>query len=325
MGLCYYSLTFAETGAYGQCSDPDTIIGKDNMMKSTPENRAAINALLLCAGLFLIGPLGADTSVWEVRSDSNTVYLGGTVHLLRPTDYPLPEEFEQAYQAATEIYLETDLNSMGDLSVQAQMLQQLTYQDERSLKTVLSEEAYNALSDYTAQIGMPLMILEKFKPGMVVSTLQVLEFQRIGFTPQGVDAYFNTRAKGDGKNLGQLETIQDQIGFLASMGEGNESEFILLSLDDLEETDEIMDEMIAAWRAGNNDGLARLFVTEMKTEAPDLYDSLLRQRNLNWIPQIEQMLDDRDTEFVLVGAAHLVGPDGLLALLRARGYQVRQL
>ena len=231
---------------YGQSSDPDTIFGEDNMIKSTSGSRAAINSFLLCAGLFLIGPLGADTSVWEVRSASNTVYLGGTVHLLRPSDYPLPEEFEQAYQAATEIYLETDLNSMNDLSVQAQMLQQLTYQDERSLKTVLSEEAYSALSDYTAQIGLPLMIMEKFKPGMVVSTLQVLEFQRIGFTPQGVDAYFNTRAMGDAKTLGQLETIQDQIGFLASMGEGNESEFILLSLSDLEETDEIMDEMIAA-------------------------------------------------------------------------------
>ncbi|HAJ76305.1 MAG TPA: TraB/GumN family protein [Gammaproteobacteria bacterium] len=287
--------------------------------------KAAITAIILVSGAVLCGTAWADTSVWEVRSDSNSVYLGGTVHLLRPTDYPLPEEFEQAYQASSEIYLETDIGSMTDLSVQAQLLQQLTYQDERSLKTVLSNEAYTALSDYTEQIGMPLMIMEKFKPGMVVSTLQILEFQRVGFTPQGVDMYFNTRAMGDAKTLGQLETVQEQIGFLAAMGEGNESEFILLSLKDLAETNAVMEDMIRAWRTGDNASLADLFVTEMRTETPDLYDSLLRQRNLRWIPQIEQMLRDSDTEFVLVGAAHLVGEDGLLQLLQAKGYQIRQL
>jgi|TARA_B100000315_G_scaffold209307_1_gene204958 hypothetical protein len=287
--------------------------------------KAAITALILFSGAVLYGTAWADTSVWEVRSDSNSVYLGGTVHLLRPTDYPLPEEFEQAYQASSEIYLETDISSMSDLSVQAQLLQQLTYQDERSLKTVLSNEAYTALSNYTEQIGMPLMIMKKFKPGMVVSALQILEFQRIGFTPQGVDTYFNTRAIGDAKTLGQLETVQEQIGFLAAMGEGNESEFILLSLRDLAETATVMEDMIAAWRTGDNDSLAELFVTEMRVETPDLYDSLLRQRNLKWIPQVERMLRDADIEFVLVGAAHLVGEDGLLQLLQAKGYQVRQL
>ena len=287
--------------------------------------RSGCNFLLTFIVLMLSNNVSADTSVWEVKFDSNTVYLGGTVHLLRPSDYPLPEEYEQAYQASSKIYLETDLSSMNELSVQTKMLEQLTYQNARSLKTVLNEEAYTALSDYMVEIGMPLMMMENFKPGMVISTLQVMEFQRNGFTPQGVDVYFNNRAIEDAKTLGQLESIQEQIGFLASMGEGNESEFILLSIRDLEETTEIMNDMIAAWRTGNNDQLAAMFVTEMQNEAPDLYDTLLRQRNLNWFPQIEQMLSDSVTEFVLVGAAHLVGPDGLLWLLSREGYQVRQL
>lgn len=267
----------------------------------------------------------ADSAVWQITSGSNSVYLGGTVHLLRPSDYPLPEEYEQAYQNSSRIYFETDLSAMSDLSVQTQMLQQLTYQDGRSLKGVLSNEAYAALSDYTNEVGASLMMMEKFKPGMVVSTLQVMEFYRIGFTPEGVDAYFNARAISDAKFIGQLETVMEQIGFLASMGEGNESEFILLSLRDLEETADLMDGMIAAWRSGNNSELADLFVKEMKNEAPELYNSLLRQRNLNWIPQIDQMLRDNGTEFVLVGAAHLVGDEGLLKLLEAKGYQVTQL
>lgn len=186
---------------------------------------------------------------------------------------------------------------------------------------MLNEEAYTALSDYVASTGMPMMMLETFKPGLLVSTLQIIEFQKIGFTPQGVDMYFNSRAIGDAKSLGQLETAEEQIGFLASMGEGSESDFILMSLEDLDETEE----MIAAWRGGDNGQLSELFIAEMAIVAPDLYASLLVNRNQAWIPQIEEMLTDGDTEFILVGAAHLVGDQGLLRLLEEKGYQITQL
>jgi uncharacterized protein YbaP (TraB family) len=281
--------------------------------------------LSLSATFLFSGVSVAETSVWRVSNGNNTVYLGGTVHLLRPSDYPLPEEYEQAYQASSELYFETDISSMSDLSVQAQMLQQLTYSDGPTLKTVLSEDAFTALEDYTATIGMPLVMLEQFKPGMIISTLQVLEFQRIGFTPQGVDAFFNTRALGDAKDIGALETIEEQIGFLAAMGEGNESEFILLSLEDLENTNALMEEMITAWRNGDERALQKLFVDDMQQRAPELFDSLLRQRNLRWMPQIEAMFEDPDTEFVLVGAAHLIGEEGLVQLLQGKGYEVSQL
>ncbi|MEQ8955169.1 MAG: TraB/GumN family protein, partial [Gammaproteobacteria bacterium] len=206
-------------------------------------------AIALLAGLW--GTALADTSVWEVSSGDNTVYLGGTVHLLRPSDYPLPPEYEEAYGASTEIYFETDISSLNDLSIQAQMMQQLTYSDGRTLRAVLNDEAYTALSDTVSQYGLPLPMLETFKPGLLVSTLQVLAFQRMGFTPQGVDAFFDTRAMGDGKSRGQLETVQEQIGFLAAMGEGNESEFILLSLRDLDTIESDMEGMLTAWREGN--------------------------------------------------------------------------
>lgn len=281
--------------------------------------------IFTCVFLFSLSQAYADTSVWSVRSGENVIYLGGTVHLLRPGDYPLPGEFEEAYQASTQLYFETDMAAMSDLSIQTQMLQQLTYSDDRTLSTVLSAEAYTALSAYTATTGLPIAMLEKFKPGLLVSTLQVMVFQSMGFTPQGVDAFFHTRALSDGKAEGQLETVQEQIGFLAAMGEGNESEFILLSLKDLAETGDVMEDMIAAWRSGDAGGLSELFVEDMKIEAPELYDSLLLQRNLKWIPQIDNMLLDVDTEFVLVGAAHIVGENGLLDLLSQKGYEINQL
>lgn len=283
---------------------------------------AGIASLLLAV---VANPASADSSVWRVSEGSSTLYLGGTVHLLRPSDYPLPEEFETAYNAADELVFETDLSSMGDLATQAQMLAELTYNDARTLQSVLNEQAYAALEEYTASVGLPISMMQKFKPGMVISTLQVMQFQSMGFTPEGVDAHFNERALGDGKALAALETVQEQIGFLAAMGEGNESEFILLSLSDLEESDAMMEDMISAWREGNTRQLSDMFVDDMREQAPEIYESLLRSRNLAWLPQIESMLADANTEFVLVGAAHLVGEDGLLAMLTAAGYEVEQL
>ena len=294
-------------------------------MQKPMESILRFCAVSVCMAVLSISPAIADTSVWSVRSGDNVIYLGGTVHLLRPGDYPLPDEFEEAYQASSELYFETDIAAMSDLLVQAQMLQQLTYGDDESLSSILSDEAYTALSAYTQTAGLPIVMLEKFKPGLLISTLQILVFQSMGFTPQGVDAFFHTRAVADGKAEGQLETVQEQIGFIAAMGEGNDSEFILLSLKDLTETGNVIDGMIGAWRSGDAQGLSELFVEDMKVEAPALYDTLLLERNLKWIPQINRMLQDADTEFVLVGAAHIVGENGLLDLLSQEGYEINQL
>ena len=267
----------------------------------------------------------ADAPVWRVTDGMSVIYLGGTVHLLRPEDFPLPEEFELAYEASSELVFETDISSINDLNIQAQMLQKLTYDIDRSLRDVVDTEAYTALDAYMAEVGMPLIMLERFKPGMIVSTLQMLEFQRMGFAPQGVDVVFNIRALADGKAIGALETIDEQIAFLALMGEGRESEFIIMSLEDLKRTSDSIDKMIDAWRTGDSEVLRTLLIDGMLERAPGLYDSLLRQRNLRWIPQIEFMFDDPETEFVLVGAAHLVGEDGILEYLRAKGYEISKL
>ena len=290
---------------------------------ATPSNPFA---LILTLVLLQIAPgVWAEAAVWRATDGESTVYLGGTVHLLRPEDYPLPEEFDQAYEGSSELFFETDISSMNNLSVQAQMLQKLSYSDGRTLKDVLDTETYAALETHTDGLGMPLMMLEQLKPGMIVSTLQVLEFQRMGFTPQGVDAFFNTQALTDGKSVGALETLDEQISFLAEMGKGNESEFIMMSLEELDNTANLMGEMIDAWRAGDSEVLRTLFVDDMLERAPAVYDFLLRKRNLRWIPQIEAMFDDPEIEFVLVGAAHLVGADSIVELLRARGYVVSKL
>ncbi len=281
--------------------------------------------VVACIAAFLSMASFADSSVWVASSETSKVYFAGTVHLLRPADYPLPEEFYEAYNDSSKLYFETDIASMNDLAVQASMLQQLMYSDSQSLQTVLSDEAYAALADYVSTTGLPMMMLDKFKPGLLVSTLQVIELQKLGFTPQGVDMHFYNRAIGDGKPTGELEPVQAQIDFIESMGEGNESEFILLSINEMEEIAASIDQLVAAWRVGNNSQLEEMFVKDMKEQSLDLYNSLLVERNNNWMPIIEEMFTEGGNELVLVGAAHLVGEDGLLHLLEAKGYKIQQL
>ncbi|HDZ08801.1 TraB/GumN family protein [Pseudohongiella sp.] len=280
--------------------------------------QAAAVSLLLVIAL----PARADAPVWQASKGDNTVFLGGTIHLLRAQDYPLPEAFETAYQASDRLFFEIDQNQMTDMSVQARMMQQLTYQDDRTLQSVLDDETYAALTAYAENAGLPMAMMQKFKPGMLLTTLSLLEFQSRGFTPQGVDAYYNSRAMGDGKDRGELETIDQQIAMLASMGEGYESEFVTYSLRDLETVGDAIEDMLAAWRAGDQASLEAQFIAPMLAEAPELYDSMLVERNNNWMSQIEAMFDEPGTEFVLVGAAHLVGEHGVLAMLSERGYEI---
>lgn len=269
--------------------------------------------------------LQAQTSVWRISDDDSDVYLAGTVHLLRQQDYPLPSAYEQAYDASEKLFFETDIGAMSDMGLQQRMMQQLTYQDGRSLSTVLDAESYEALVDYVNSIGLTMAMLQNFKPGLLISTLSVLEFQKLGFTPQGVDAYYFTRALGDGKTRGELETIDEQIAMLGSMGEGYESEFVLYSVRDFSQIADSIEGIVQAWRAGDTEALRDEFITPMQADTPELYDSVLVQRNNDWMPQIEAMFDEDGTEFVLVGVAHLVGEHGLIEQLQSKGYEVTQL
>ncbi len=267
----------------------------------------------------------AQSSVWLATKGNNKVYLGGTIHMLRSNDYPLPSEYETAYSASDNLYFEIDIDQMNDPTAQLGMLQRLMYTDGRTLQSVLNADAYQSLTDYVAKFSMPIMMVQNMKPGMVMSTLELLEFQSRGFTQNGVDVHFHQRAKDDGKLIYAFETVDEQIGFIETMGEGEESEYIMLSLRDLGKIDSDIESMVSIWRNGESEELVDLFVEDMQENTPGVYQSLLLDRNHKWMPTIEAMFDDADTELILVGVAHLVGDDGLVELLRARGYQVEQL
>ncbi|MCK4841351.1 MAG: TraB/GumN family protein [Methylococcales bacterium] len=277
--------------------------------------------------LYLIIPFHAfaDTSVWRISKGDSELFIGGTIHVLSESDYPLPTEFDLAYKRSDKLVFETDLSAMAQPEIQQQLLQRVMYKEGRTLKDDLSVSTYQALSDYLAALGMTVELFNQYKPPMVMITLVMAELQRLGMTQVGVDNYFNRKAIVDGKMLGELESVQVQFSVIENMGKGQEDEMILSTIAEMKELPLIMDDMKTAWRTGNMAQLEKLGITPMKQEFPALYQLLLVERNNAWLPKIVTMLNTPEVEFILVGALHLVAKDGVISKLRELGYKVEVL
>jgi hypothetical protein len=279
---------------------------------------------LLLAGVLAAGAF-ADSPVWRVERDGSTLYLGGTIHLLGPDDYPLPEVFDEAYERASHIVFETYIRAVQSPQLQQRMAQAMLYQDGRTLQGVLSPPTFDRLSEFLAGRGMPVEPFLPFRAGAISLTLSVMELQRLGIAGSGVDEFYTMNAVQDGKRLGQLETVDEQLAFLRDFGEGDEDAIVLSTLNDLVRLDDIMAGMKAAWRSGDLAALDAGMLAPMREQFPAVYRSLIVDRNEAWLDDIAVMIASDEVEFVLVGAAHLVGRDGLVARLREQGYRVTAL
>lgn len=275
--------------------------------------------LLLATGLAC-----AETSVWEVTGKNQRLYIGGTIHVLSQRDYPLPDAYDRAYASSEHLVFETDLNQIKASGFLVRLRQSLIYEDGNSLKDTLQPATYRELERYCEQSGIPITMLLPLKPPLASLMLTVMELKKIGIDNTGVDQYFNLQAQRDGKKISQLETIEEQLQFLANMAKGHEDEFILSTLEENRQLAELMQSMLSAWRTGDINLLEEQFIKPMQQNFPSVYEQLLVSRNHNWLPLIEQYLSTPEVEFILVGALHLVGNDGLIQQLENSGYRVKQ-
>jgi hypothetical protein len=281
--------------------------------------------LFLSLLLWLALPAHAQSPVWRVEKNTNLMFIGGTMHVLTAEDYPLPTAFETAYQQATQVVFETDLAKMESPQFQQYMLAELRYSDGRNLRQVLSEGTYRSIDEFFTTRGVPMASVEVFKPGMVAAMMAMVELQRLGLAGTGVDSYFNQRTDKERKAKGKLETAEEQVAFIASMGAGREDEMLAYNLADLENLPALWQSMNQAWRSGDLRRLEATSAIPLRDDFPAIYQALLVDRNNAWMPQIVAMSKTAEIEFILVGALHLVGSDGLLSMLSSRGYQITQL
>ena len=275
--------------------------------------------------LLLILPAHAQSPVWKVEKDTSLMFIGGTMHVLTARDYPLPSAFETAYQQSGRLVFETDMAKMESPQFQQYMLAELSYSDGRNLQQVLRADTYRSVAEFFTQRGVPMASVENFKPGMVATMMAMVELQRLGLVGIGVDSYFNQRADREQKTKGKLETVEEQISFIAGMGTGREDEMLAYNLADLKSLPSLWQSMNQAWRSGDLRALEEIAATPLRDDFPAIYQTLLVDRNNAWMPQIEALSKTAEVEFVLVGALHLVGSDGLLAMLSSRGYRITQL
>ena len=267
----------------------------------------------------------AESSVWKVQKGNSVMYVGGTVHILRQTDFPLPAEFEKAYSLSDMLVLETDIGKMNETSTQQLLMSKAMYSDGSTLEQHISAEAYNMLNEYSSSNDIPLEQLKMFKPQVIAVMMATIELAKFGVVQEGVDMFFYKSATNDKKVIEGFETIEEQIDFLLGMGKGNEDKFIAYTLEDLKSTKENYEIMVDSWKKGDAEKLYELIVDDIKTKSPDLYKNILTDRNDNWLPVIEKYFENQKTEFILVGAAHVVGPDGIIKQLSRKGYKVEKL
>ncbi|MDP5136116.1 TraB/GumN family protein [Rheinheimera baltica] len=282
--------------------------------------------LCAIATLFCSAALQADTSVWRVSKGAQQLYIGGTVHLLPPEQFPLPPAFNQAYDQADVLVFETDVRELETAQGMQLLMQQAMYSDGRNLMQVLSATTYKQLQQYAKVQGVDLAALNGFKPDFVLLTLMQVALQKAGMAGEGVDMHFLKQAVADNKPLLFLETVEQQLNMLLNVSANNEDAFVQQNLQQLSALETELANIIAAWRSGDRSAMAKLAMAYTDTpEGKQFYDVLLVQRNKNWLPQLEKMFATPEVELVLVGALHLAGEQNVLQLLQQQGYNITQL
>ena len=287
---------------------------------------STLAASTLFGGLFMSSGAQADAMVWKVSSKDGELYLGGTIHMLRPTDYPLSPEYDIAFKDSDLIVFETDMSAMMDIGFQQKMMMQMSLPPGQTLQGLLKPQTYARLKQFAEASNLPIETLSSFKPSMVIQTLTMMELQKLGMSAtSGLEMYFSAQARQHNKPVASLETPDEQLAVLASMGDGYEDDFVNGSLDDFERLESEFTKLISAWKQGDVATIDEKMTAMMKERFPDMYNNLLVKRNFNWINQIADMIKTPEKEFVLVGAAHLAGNDSVQNLLAAQGYTIEKV
>ncbi len=268
---------------------------------------------------------GHPVTMWEVAGAKNSVYLLGSIHLLRSEDYPLPTALDAAYSEAEVLIMEVDMDDLNPIATQTAFTTYGVLQDDRTLRDLMGDELYHEALTAADALDIPLDMLRKTEPWYAAMTIEIMMLDRIGFDPTlGIEMYMLSKAEDDGKRIDGFETVEEQIQFLDGMSLQAQRDMLMSTLTEGAKLAETMDELIGAWRHGDIAHLESGMLDDLKKHA-ELNQALVTDRNNRWVEQIEMLLDDDDDYLIVVGALHLIGSDGVPNQLERSGYHVRQL
>ena len=268
---------------------------------------------------------GHPLTLWRVDGSANSVYLLGSIHLLRAGDHPLPHAIDAAYADAEVLIMELDMDDLDPAGAQAAFNRAGVMTDGTTLRDLMGEEYYRAAEQAAAAIDVPLDMLASSEPWLAAMTVELMMLYRLGFNPMlGVEMTMTNRAAADGKPIEGLETIDEQLGFLDGLPLEAQREMLLQTLLQSAEIDDSVDALIDAWRHGDTATLETELLHGIEEQA-ELHEALIVARNRRWAEIITAWLDDEQDYLVVVGALHLVGDDGVPSLLDEAGFEIEQL
>jgi hypothetical protein len=282
--------------------------------------------LVLCGLLLCVAARadGALHSLWEVHGKHNTVYLLGSIHVLRLSDYPLAPAVLEAYGNAKSVLMEVNMEEISSAQVQAEMLASAILPDGKTLLDVLGQQRYGRAAALAHEVGVELSMFDPFAPGFAAEAISQLQLAQLGFQPEsGVEMYFMERARSDGKSVAGLETVHDQISIFQDMPLDTQAEYLASSLEQAHDLPHEVDSMVRAWQQGDTQWFANQLLSDFKQDSR-LYQSVLGARNRKWLPKIEALLNDDKNYLVIVGTGHLVGAGSVIELLKKDGIGATQ-
>ncbi|MGI9325942.1 MAG: TraB/GumN family protein [Pseudomonadales bacterium] len=287
---------------------------------------------LLTVLVLLVGGCAANTAtkisegpaLWSFSDEDTTVYLFGTVHLLKPdTTWRMPH-ITAAWEAADTVYFEADTES-PEIQAQLGELIQRTglYTDGRTLLSVLSEQQQQTLQLAAEKLGLPLQAVLPLKPWMAGLQLSVMQMVQAGYDPQsGVEMVLGKDPSAAGKQRRYLETAQEQVLLLGGLPEADQIEMLEAGARAIVEDPGVLDRLVTAWTTGDVDEIAAQLGSVEAFGTKVVYDILLTRRNRRWLAPIEALLEEPGIKFVAVGAGHLAGEDSVISLLEQAGHEV---
>jgi uncharacterized protein YbaP (TraB family) len=266
--------------------------------------------------------------LWKVSDADNEVYLLGSFHLLKPADYPLAASTDAAFADAERLVFEMSPAETNSPTLAQRFAQAAQRSDGRTLQESLPPALWAQLEAQVQKQGGSAQTLQQLDAWYVGLVLALGEMQKLGLDPShGLDQHFIGRAVEAGKATAGLETGDQQIQLFDGMSAADQAASLEDTLGEVAELRTRIEQMHALWRAGDADGLAKITLDELRAEYPQLYARMNRDRNRAWLPVLQRLLDDSrgDDALVVVGSMHLLGDDGLVELLRAKGYTVERL
>ncbi len=265
------------------------------------------------------------TFLWKAQGNNNTVYILGSIHLLKRESAALKPIVLEVFSKSKRLVFEIDLLNEGPTKFQQLLLQKGVNLDGKPLAQQLSPETYELAAQRASELGIDLKVLAPLKPWVVALTMVVMQLQKLGYDPSlGIDHQLAQRAKQAKKPVAGLETAEFQMDIFNHLTLAQQEMFLRQSLLEMELLDKAVEDMVRAWNSGDVDLGEKLFLDSIRA-FPELKEQVLDRRNRRWLPQIEQFLKQDDDILVVVGTAHVVGKQGVVELLKGRGYKLEQM